>query len=97
MSENKCPECGFGIFNRRYAKCEKCGIALPESMAMSRQELHAVQERERQEDELAAELKKDLVKRSLRKSDHDGSYSYYDGGSSGGAADCGSGGGDCSA
>jgi len=44
-----CPGCGFRIFNRRYAKCERCGCALPAAMLLSEQErqalLHNEQER----------------------------------------------------
>ena len=37
-----CPECGFRVFNRRYPKCESCGVTLPESIVYSPTELHAL-------------------------------------------------------
>ncbi|MFZ6871860.1 hypothetical protein ACO0LF_07345 [Undibacterium sp. Di27W] len=92
-----CPECGFGIFNRRYPKCEKCGIALPDTLVMPKPELLAIQKRERQEEELTAELKKQLARRESRPQSGDSDYFYFDGGSAAGSADYGSGGGDCSA
>jgi fluoroacetyl-CoA thioesterase len=45
-----CPSCGFQVFNRRYAKCERCGAALPESIVYSAEELAALRERERKEE-----------------------------------------------
>ncbi len=38
-----CPECGFRIYNRRFANCESCGAALPESLVYSPVERHALQ------------------------------------------------------
>ncbi|MBI1771763.1 MAG: hypothetical protein HYR68_05365 [Burkholderiales bacterium] len=76
MPEQKCPACGFPVFNRRYAKCEKCGIALPETIVMSRQELRDIRERERQEDESAAELKRKQARRSANQSGDDNDYDF---------------------
>lgn len=74
MSEQNCPACGFPILNRRYAKCEKCGITLPETIVMSRQELRDIRERERQEDELAAELKRKQARHATSKPSDDNDY-----------------------
>ncbi|MES2040140.1 MAG: hypothetical protein V4495_20175 [Pseudomonadota bacterium] len=76
MPEQKCPACGFPVFNRRYGKCEKCGIALPETIAMSRQELHGIRERERQEDESAAEVKRKQARRSANQSGDNNDYDF---------------------
>ena len=76
MSEQKCPACGFPVFNRRYAKCEKCGIALPETLAMSRQELRDIRERERQEDESAAELKRKQARRAANQPGDGNDYDF---------------------
>ena len=38
----RCPECGFQVYNRRYAKCESCGTLLPESIVYSATERHAL-------------------------------------------------------
>ena len=48
-----CPECGFRVFNRRYPKCESCGVDLPESIVYSPTERHAL---------LAAEEERSLEK-----------------------------------
>lgn len=37
-----CPACGFRVFNRRYPKCESCGAVLPESIAYTEVERHAL-------------------------------------------------------
>jgi len=42
-----CPACGFAVFNRRCATCEKCGIELPSSIAYTKAELVALQARDR--------------------------------------------------
>ncbi|MFZ6710283.1 hypothetical protein [Undibacterium sp. TC9W] len=76
MPEQNCPACGFAVFNRRYAKCEKCGISLPETIVMSRQELRDIRERERQEEEAAAELKRKQARRSANQSGDDYDYDF---------------------
>jgi hypothetical protein len=38
MSKYRCPACGFQIFNRRVAKCESCGVAVPRDLLLSAQE-----------------------------------------------------------
>lgn len=48
----RCPECGFRIFNRRVAKCESCGAALPAELLLTAEQtaqLDAAHERSRQE------------------------------------------------
>lgn len=51
-----CPACGFRVFNRRYPKCESCGATLPDSIAYTPVERHALQvaddERQRAHDRL---------------------------------------------
>ncbi len=51
-----CPACGFRVFNRRYPKCESCGVTLPESIAYTDVERHALlaadDERQRVHDRL---------------------------------------------
>ncbi len=39
-----CPACGFHVFNRRYPKCESCGAELPDTIAYTAQERHALLE-----------------------------------------------------
>lgn len=41
-----CPSCGFRVFNRRYPKCESCGVELPESIVYSLVERHEIIEAE---------------------------------------------------
>ena len=38
----RCPACGFQIFNRRVAKCESCGGALPPSLLFTAQQIAAL-------------------------------------------------------
>ena len=47
-----CPSCGFEIFNRRYPRCESCGVQLPETLVYSPSERFALQ---RADDEQTAE------------------------------------------
>jgi hypothetical protein len=35
----RCPACGFHIFNRRVAKCESCGVALPAHLLFSAEDI----------------------------------------------------------
>ena len=42
----KCPECGFSIFNRRFAKCESCGAQLPTSIVYTADELKTLAEKD---------------------------------------------------
>ena len=37
-----CPNCQFAIFNRRYPRCESCGMELPESLVYSPAQRHAL-------------------------------------------------------
>lgn len=47
----KCPECGFSIFNRRFAKCESCGAQLPTSIVYTADELKARVEKDKADEE----------------------------------------------
>ena len=47
----KCPECGFSIFNRRFAKCESCGAQLPTSIVYTADELKALAEKDKADEE----------------------------------------------
>jgi hypothetical protein len=47
----KCPECGFSIFNRRFAKCESCGVQLPTSIVYTVDELRALAKKDKTDDE----------------------------------------------
>jgi hypothetical protein len=47
----KCPECGFSIFNRRFAKCESCGALLPTSIVYTADELKALAEKDKADEE----------------------------------------------
>ena len=47
----KCPECGFSIFNRRFAKCESCGAQLPTSIVYTVDELKELAEKDNADDE----------------------------------------------
>ena len=40
----KCQACGFRIFNRRYPKCESCGVELSPGLALSDAERKAAYE-----------------------------------------------------
>ena len=68
-SRFRCPACGFAVFNRRIAKCESCGGALPADLLYSPEELlmieqeHAKNEKTRQELEKAEKRERDGVQR----------------------------------
>lgn len=47
----KCPECGFSIFNRRFAKCESCGAQLPTSIVYTADELKALGTKDKADEE----------------------------------------------
>ena len=49
-----CPACGFAVFNRRVARCEKCAVALPASIAYTKAEIAALQAQERLDEEKRA-------------------------------------------
>ena len=49
-----CPACGFAVFNRRCAKCEKCGVELPASIAYTKAEIAGLQAQERVDEEKRA-------------------------------------------
>ena len=50
-----CPACGFLIYNRRHAKCERCKAALPACLLLSEQERVQLLETEREQVELEPE------------------------------------------
>jgi len=37
-----CPACGFQIFNRRCAKCERCGALLPTELLLTAEQIAAL-------------------------------------------------------
>ena len=47
----KCPECGFSVFNRRFAKCESCGAQLPVSIVYTADELKLLAEKDKADEE----------------------------------------------
>ena len=38
----RCPACGFRIFNRRCAQCERCGAALPPELLLTAGQIAAL-------------------------------------------------------
>ena len=51
----KCPDCGFAVFNRRYPRCEKCGVVLPESIAFTPAEMTTLREKDLADERRRAE------------------------------------------
>lgn len=49
-----CPDCGFAVFNRRHPKCERCGAALPETIAYTAAEIDALRTQERADEDARA-------------------------------------------
>lgn len=49
--ECKCQNCGFRVLNRRYPKCESCGVVLADGIALSPRERDEIF----QEDRLASD------------------------------------------
>lgn len=74
----KCPECGFSIFNRRFAKCESCGAQLPTSIVYTADELKALTEKDKTDEETQ---KKALARLKSGANDNN---SHWGGGSSDG-------------
>jgi len=86
-----CQSCGFPVYNRRYPKCESCGVELAEGLAMSVEERRASFEADRIESERAWR-ERQKRERDAPPSDGGGYVGYYGGGDGG----CGGGGGsDC--
>ena len=54
-----CPHCGFRIFNRRFPKCERCHMALPDTHVYSATERRAILHLEREEEERARKIQQD--------------------------------------
>ena len=40
----QCPSCGFTIFNRRYPKCERCGLPIPDTFKYSNEQIQEITE-----------------------------------------------------
>jgi hypothetical protein len=80
----KCPECGFSVFNRRFAKCESCGAQLPTSIVYTADELKALAEKDKADEEAQ---KKALAR--LKSGTNDNNLSW-----GGGNGSVGDGGGD---
>jgi hypothetical protein len=83
----KCPECGFSIFNRRFAKCESCGAQLPISIIYTENELKLLRKNEKAEEEAGQ------IARARLSRDSDGGLFTGDGGWSDGVGGWGDGGG----
>jgi uncharacterized membrane protein YgcG len=66
LTEMSCPACGFRVFNRRYAKCERCASDLPPALVYSEQERRALLEVEKERLSLA--LKHRALHRSAKPS-----------------------------
>jgi hypothetical protein len=84
----KCPECGFSIFNRRFAKCESCGALLPTSIVYSHEELAIFREQERIQEEAKQKA------RTRQQASNDSGVGFAGGGDWGGTSDGDGGGGD---
>ena len=78
----KCPECGFSIFNRRFAKCESCGVQLPTSIVYTADELKVLAEKDKADEETQ---KKALAR--LKQGTKDNNLSW--GGNNGGGGEVG--------
>ena len=50
-SRPTCPACGFPVFNRRCARCEKCQAELPPSIAYTPAEIATLLQQDRVEDD----------------------------------------------
>jgi hypothetical protein len=64
----KCQACGFTVFNRRYPKCESCGVILAPGLALTDAERNALFESERLS---AEEDRKKRERDNRKKSDKD--------------------------
>lgn len=83
-----CPHCGKTIFNKRYPKCEFCGTALPEGLALTTEERNRLLEQERAAGDAAWLAARNAQPGSLQA----GASSFIDfGGSVGDGSSCDSG------
>ena len=55
-----CPACGFAVFNRRLAACERCGQALPQDMRYDGHDLDRIAREVRRIDGLRDDLKREI-------------------------------------
>jgi hypothetical protein len=74
----KCPDCGFFVFNRRFAKCESCGVQLPASIVYTVDELKVLSEKDKADDEAQQKA------RHRNQTGSSGSNSDWSGGADGG-------------
>jgi ribosomal protein L37E len=50
----KCQACGFAVFNRRYPKCESCGVELAPGIALSKEERESLFSKDAEDAEAAS-------------------------------------------
>ena len=55
-SRFNCPACGFAVFNRRLAACEKCGAALPTALRFTEGELARLEAQAARIDKIRADM-----------------------------------------
>jgi hypothetical protein len=85
----KCPECGFSIFNRRFGKCESCGVQLPSSIVYTADELKALVAKDKADDEAAQKTRHKRRTNSSGDAGYTGDGGWGDaGGDGGGSDDC---------
>lgn len=65
-SRPTCPACGFAVFNRRCATCEKCHAELPPSIAYTAAEIDVLRARETVDDQ-ARELRQSRARARLER------------------------------
>ena len=58
----RCPTCGFIVFNRRYPKCESCGIELPKALLYSQGEREELRKSEAEQLEHELERQREASK-----------------------------------
>jgi hypothetical protein len=82
VSKYRCPACGFQIFNRRVAKCESCGAALPAELLLSAEGIAALDAaHEKSKKERAARAR---VEKGADDSAEVGTFDFGNGGDVGG-------------
>ncbi len=72
-SRYKCPDCSFAVFNRRVARCEKCGVALPEEVRFTAQELDLLAQESARIERARQELQRERDEQELKRQQRQGS------------------------
>jgi len=69
----RCPACNFAVFNRRVARCEKCGRELPQDRRFSPRDLALLAEEQARVDEARQDLQREREEEERKREQRRGS------------------------